>query len=266
MSISNDTNGEVLSLQRGCIYGPVMSRRLKSSLGINLLPVDYKLCSFNCIYCQYGLTKTDYHIADAGDFKELPSLKDVKKALLSALSSMEQEIRYITFSGNGEPTLHPEFPGMVDMVIEVRDRYLPTARTAILSNSTGLRHEEIRAAIRKLDTPIMKLDVGSEVLFKRINHPTGDIRFDDIINGLIELKHPGMIIQTLMLGGKNSNSEEDNIHKWSELLKKIKPLEAHIYSIDRPAALKSIKKVPFERLREIAARATSLSGVNVQAF
>jgi len=266
MNQSEEINGDVLSLQRGCIYGPVKSRRLKSSLGINLLPVDYKLCSFNCIYCQYGLTEQRYHVSGPVDFDHLPTVNDVSKALLSALSSTDEEIRYITFSGNGEATLHPEFPAMVDLIMEVRDRYLPTAKTAILSNSTGLINESVRSAIQKLDTPIMKLDAGDEPLFRKINHPANPITFEQIVDGLKSLQHPGLIIQALMLGGKNTNADDENIRKWAEILKAIKPSEVHIYSLDRPPALKTIKNIPFERLREIAGKATSLSGVNVVAF
>lgn len=259
-------NEEVLELQSGCIYGPVLSRRLKSSLGLNVLPRGYKLCSFNCIYCQYGLTKSEQHTIYPLRDKNFPSVEDVKTALVEALKKAEREILYITFSGNGEATLHPGFPKLVDMLIEVRDEYYPTAKTAILSNSTTVDKPEIAVALRKLDTPIMKLDAGSMELFNKINRPAEGVNFDSVVKGLAELGHSGLIIQALILGGSYFNATDDNIEKWAGILKRIKPSEAHIYSLDRPPALKNILQVSEEGLKNIAQKATELSGIKVLAF
>jgi wyosine [tRNA(Phe)-imidazoG37] synthetase (radical SAM superfamily) len=259
-------NEEVLKLQSGCIYGPVLSRRLKSSLGLNVLPRGYKLCSFNCIYCQYGLTKAEKHTIYPLREEKFPGVAEVREALVEALATAEREILYITFSGNGEATLHPQFPELVDMLIGVRDEYYPSAKTAILSNSTTIDRPEIKAALRKLDTPIMKLDAGYEGLFKKINRPADGIDFNTIVKGLTTLDHPGLIIQALIMGGPYFNATDDNIEKWAGLLKRINPLEAHIYSLDRPPALKNVLQVTKAGLEKIAQKASELSGIKVLAF
>jgi len=259
-------NEEVLELQSGCIYGPVLSRRLKSSLGLNVLPRGYKLCSFNCIYCQYGLTKAEKHTIYPLREENFPSVDEVKKALVEALEKAEREILYITFSGNGEATLHPQFPELVDMLIEVRDEHYPSAKTAILSNSTTVDKPEIKAALRRLDTPIMKLDAGSEELFQKINRPADGIDFNLMVKGLAELGHPGLIIQALIMGGSYFNATDDNIEKWAGLLKQISPSEVHIYSLDRPPALINVLRVSKEALEKIAQKAAKISGIKVLAF
>ncbi len=259
-------NENVLELQSGCIYGPVLSRRLKSSLGLNVLPRGYKLCSFNCIYCQYGLTKAEKHTIYPLREKNFPSVAEVKEALVEALKTAEREILYITFSGNGEATLHPQFPELVDMLIEVRDKHYPSAKTAILSNSTTIDKPEIRAALFRLDTPIMKLDAGSEELFKKINRPAAGVDYDTVVKGLAELNHPGLIIQALIMGGSYFNAMDDNIEKWAGLVKRINPSEVHIYSLDRPPALKNVLQVPKQELEKIAQKAEKISGIKVLAF
>ncbi|MBD3218302.1 MAG: radical SAM protein, partial [candidate division Zixibacteria bacterium] len=234
--INKYENPRVLDLQRGCIYGPVNSRRLGSSLGLNLLPRDYKLCSFNCIYCQYGLNPPQNAELIEEKRDDLPSVSKIRKTLLAALSSVKQRIAYITFSGNGEPTLHPDFPEIVEVVREIRDRYVSRAKLAILSNSTTINNPGIAEALSKLDSPIMKLDAGSEKLFKKINRPAKGFDFNEIVEGLIKFDHPNLIIQALLIGGTDLNASEENIERWASLLKKIKPSQVQIYSLDRPPA------------------------------
>ena len=191
-------NRRVLPLQKGNIYGPVKSRRLGSSLGLNLLPRSYKLCSFNCIYCQYGLNPPQSPDMVSALYDELPTVSAIKKAILAALASLREKIDYITFSGNGEPTLHPDFPAIVEVVRDIRDRYASHVKLAILSNSTTINKPEMVEALMQLDTPIMKLDAGSEKLYKRINRPAGGVDFNKIVEGLIEFNHPNLIIQALI--------------------------------------------------------------------
>jgi wyosine [tRNA(Phe)-imidazoG37] synthetase (radical SAM superfamily) len=256
----------VLPLQKGYIYGPVKSRRLGSSLGLNLLPRNYKLCSFNCIYCQYGLNAPQNPDLISATFDDLPTVSDIKKALLAALASLKEKIDYITFSGNGEPTLHANFPAIVEVVKDLRDRYAGHARLAILSNSTTINKPEVVEALMKLDTPLMKLDAGSEKLFKKINRPAGGISFNKIVEGLIEFKHPNLIIQALIMGGADLNATDDNLEKWAYLMSKIKPIEVQIYSLDRPPARPDIIKLSSKELDDIASRVSELSGVPVKAF
>jgi len=265
MSFADKENHEVLALQKGCIYGPVRSRRLRRSLGINLLPCDRKVCSFNCIYCQYGLTRPGGHTLSPPP-EIFPSISEVEKALVTALTSPEQEIDYITFSGNGEATLHPHFPELVELVKISRDKYRPRAKTAILSNTTTLDRPGIRAALLRLDTPIMKLDVGSPELFDRINRPAEGISFQNVVASLLTFKHPAMIVQALLMGGEMLNATDRAFADWIEIISQVKPYEVHIYSLDRPSAIAGITKIPLERLQELARHATKISGVTVKAF
>jgi len=266
MSDLNEINRDVLALQDGCVYGPVKSRRLKSSLGLNVLPKGHKLCSFNCIYCQYGLTRSSRLISEPVKDEKYPSVAEVEEAVINAIQKVKDEILYLTFSGNGESTLHPEFPQMVDMLIEVRNKYLPSAKTAILSNSTMLDHPDIVKALRKFDTPIMKLDAGSQELFQNINRPAEGITINTVVKGLIDFNHSGLIIQSMMLGSKYFNATDDNIEKWALLLKMINPAEVHIYSLERPSALINVIKIEKNELERIASKASQISGLNIQAY
>lgn len=263
----NDMNANpLLPLQKGCIYGPVQSRRLGSSLGINILPVKYKLCSMNCVYCQYGLTKSPNLVAEIRNGYELPSIADLEKTLLAALSSLKKKFAYLTFSGNGESTLHPQFPAMVDAVKTIRDKYLAETRLAILSNSTTLLRSEIKKALMKIDVPILKLDAGDENLFRKINRAAKGIKFDDLIRGLIEFHHKHKVIQTLIFNGRSSNSTDDNLKAWAKLLSQIKPAEAQIYTLDRPAASRGITALSKNELHKFAKRAEDISGIKVVAY
>ena len=266
MDNSLNVNQNVLPLQKGMIYGPVKSRRLGGSLGINLLPTEFKLCSFNCIYCQYGQTLPTYLINRSPKCEKLPRVGDLEKALIAAFSNIKEEFAYITFSGNGESTLHPEFAEMVDMVIALRDKYYPQVRTALLSNGSTLNKKSVFEAIRKLDSPIIKLDVGTAELFTTINRPARGIELDTIVEKLAQLKHPGLRLQALFLGGDGLNCSDKNLRRWVQILKKINPAEVQIYSLDRPSALNNTIKVPHNILRHIAERSRILTGIPVNVY
>ncbi len=256
----------ILPLQKGCIYGPVKSRRLGPSLGLNILPVKYKLCSFNCLYCQYGITRPDNLIISSRNGYDFPSVSDLERTLLAALSSTDRKFDYLTFSGNGEPTLHPNFPEMVDLVIDLRNKYHPDARLAILSNSTTLLRPEIKTSIMKLDVPILKLDAGSDKLFRRVNRAAKGVTFDDIVNGLVELDHPNKIVQALIFNGRSSNHNNDNLKAWAKLIARIKPIEAQVYTLDRPSASAGITAVSKADVQKFAKRASEISGIKVVAY
>ncbi len=169
-----------ISLQPGIIYGPILSRRLGRSLGINLLPANRKVCSFDCIYCQYGYT---HELLLNPNRSMLPSASDVFAAVEHALKK-PRSIDYLTFSGNGEPTIHPDFPEIVRGVKEIKSKLHPDAKLAILSNSSRVTDPEIAAALRLLDAPMMKLDAGDEDTFRAINHPVSSVKISDIVTGL----------------------------------------------------------------------------------
>ncbi len=252
----------LLPLQRGILYGPINSRRLGRSLGINLMPVDYKLCSFNCVYCHYGWTKK--HTMDLKNYhQDLPPVDDVLRAVEVAARS-KMVFDFLTFSGNGEPTLHPNFPELVEQVVKIRDRHRPVAKVALLSNSSGLLAEEVREVISRIDTPVFKLDAGSENKFNQINRPTKGIDFVEIVDVLCSLQN--IYIQTVLVDGTLSNVTEEDIASYFQQLSRIQPKEAHIYSIDRPVPNAQISLVPSKRLEQIAQQGQTETGVKISAF
>ena len=253
----------VLELQPGMIYGPIKSRRLGSSLGINLLPTTFKLCSFNCIYCHYGWTK-EHSIEPKDHLAFLPSVQDVKEALEKWLKNNYTRIDYITFSGNGEPTLHPQFLEIVESVKTVRDRYVPHVKLAILSNSSTLGIPSVRSALGKLDLRIMKLDCGTEECFDQINRPCQKVRFEDIVENLRTLDD--FILQTIFLEGEVNNVSDSEIEKWIQKISYLKPKLVQIYTCDRPQARKGLSKVSKEKMGQIATKAQEKTGIPVSVF
>jgi wyosine [tRNA(Phe)-imidazoG37] synthetase (radical SAM superfamily) len=251
-----------LKLKPGIIYGPVNSRRLGSSLGLNILPFRFKACSFNCLYCQYGFTGARGHIVSLEE-REFPSESDVTYALEEVLNEYPL-VSYLTFSGNGEPTLHPRFSRIVDAVKNVRDRFNPEIKVAILSNSALIGNEEVREGLKKLDIRYMKLDVGDEALFQRFNRPHPEVDFETIIEGLRVLGD--ITIQSLFAGGPNGNAGEEAVNAWISRIAEIKPQECHIYSLDRPAADRTLTPLNRDDLESIKYQAEKISGVTVKVF
>jgi wyosine [tRNA(Phe)-imidazoG37] synthetase (radical SAM superfamily) len=241
----------LLRLQKGIIYGPVNSRRLGRSLGINILPAKEKVCPFNCVYCQYGWTRIQTTLPD--NCSALPSVKDVKEALRKNLMTMSIQPAYITFSGNGEPTLHPDFAQIVEEVNAARDELSPGAKTAILSNSALVSDTPLREALLKLDTRIMKLDCGEAEVFKRYNQPCRGVDLETITDGLARLSD--VIIQALFSSGQEGNINPKNIIAWVERLKRIKPSSVQLYTLDRDYPGNDLKPATEEELRQIKALA-----------
>jgi wyosine [tRNA(Phe)-imidazoG37] synthetase (radical SAM superfamily) len=252
-----------LELKKGAIYGPIKSRRLGSSLGVNLLPGNYKLCSFNCLYCHYGWTHK--HTKDTSCCsKDLPSVDQVRDALKGWLRENPDHISYITFSGNGEPCLHPEFDRMVEVAREVRDELAPEAKVAILSNSTCLDDEKVMSGLKRIEVKIMKLDAGSEKMFKKLNRPAAGIRFQDVVENLSRLDD--IVVQSVFVKGRVDNTAESEVEHWISKLCSIKPGEVQIYSIDRPSADEGLTLVEKEDLNRIAGRAEKACGISVKVF
>jgi len=236
-----------LTLQQNIIYGPVNSRRLGRSLGINLLPCQSKLCTFDCLYCQYGLTK--HLTSDLSGFDNvLPSVEDVVKALTKYLDQ-SKDFDYLTFSGNGEACSHPQFCQIVDAVLETKNKFLPDKKVAILSNSSMLDKSEIINTLDKLDLRIMKFDCGNENTFTKYNRPCKEIFFEQIFNHLKDLNN--IVIQTLLAGGERGNFTEKNVKDWQEKIAQINPLYVQLYSLHREPSDSSLKSVLKEELLEI---------------
>jgi wyosine [tRNA(Phe)-imidazoG37] synthetase (radical SAM superfamily) len=237
------------------IFGPVKSRRLGVSLGINLLPATRKVCNFNCIYCECGWTKSSHKNKTL-----FPSRQEVFKALDKKLSEMK-ETNYppdvITYAGNGEPTLHPDFPGIIDDSITLRDKYFPEAKIAVLSNSTAITKPLIKQALLKADMNILKLDSAFDLTVRIHNQPRVNIKVDELIKDLEGFKG-SLIIQTLFLRGIHDGKEIDNttpseIKAWLNAIEKIRPSEVMIYTISRDTPEgEQLKKVPEKELRGIA--------------
>jgi wyosine [tRNA(Phe)-imidazoG37] synthetase (radical SAM superfamily) len=218
-----------IPLKAGIIYGPVSSRRLGRSLGINLLPPGTKICTFNCVYCQYGWTKI--HARELADSSQWPAVDLILSELQKFLVNLDTPPVYLTFSGNGEPTLHPHFEEIVEGIITIRNEFVPQAKTAILSNSSTVSDASIRECLRKLDVRIMKLDCGDAECFERYNQPISDVVFSGIIQGLIDLDQ--VTIQSLFTDGPGGNCSESSIKNWIDQLKAIHPIFVQIYSLDR---------------------------------
>lgn len=239
------------------VFGPIHSRRLGVSLGINLLPIDGKLCSFDCIYCECGLNE------ERRTHTKLPTRDEVKQALILKLSAMQAEgiaPDVITFAGNGEPTMHPDFGGIIEDTIETRNRFFPTAKIAVLSNSTMLHKESVFQALNKIEDNILKLDSVLDSRIRQLNVPNSpSFAFDRLLEQLCRFKG-NLIIQTMFLKGEVDGKSVDNtteaeIKGWLDVLKQIKPKQVMIYTIDRETPLKGLQKISKERLDEIADRA-----------
>ncbi len=240
------------------IFGPIRSRRLGLSLGINLLPVDCKLCSFNCIYCECGWT--------LGGQK--PRFND-KKAVLAMLEGVLGDMveagtppDVLTFAGNGEPTMHPDFEEIVDGVIALRDRLCPAAKVSVLTNATMLHRESVRRALRRVDNPILKLDSAFDATVQLIDKPLGNYSVRSVVDNM-KLFEGECIVQTMFLRGefegrRVDNATEEEIAAWLKLVEEIGPRSVMVYTIDRDTPAPNLEKVSVEELRAIAERVKAL--------
>ena len=255
-----------LPLQTGIVYGPVESRRLGLSLGINLLPTSYKLCSFNCVYCQYGWTKKGT-LAPTQELADLPGLDAIATAIEAALEQLSgagKTVDSITICGNGEPTLYPDLRAVIEIAKRERDRYQPQARLAILSNSSTVGDPVVREALNLLDLKIMKFDAGSEEMFQQLNHPRAPIYMGDIVTGLKELKN--IILQSLFVQGRVTNADPDSVDLWAEKVREIRPLSVQVYTLEREPADLRVEKVSLTTLQWIAEQVHWRAGVPVDVF
>ncbi len=238
------------------IFGPIHSRRLGSSLGINLMPNDGKICSFDCIYCEAG-----YNAQGTGKAGISPR-EEVRTALEKKLSAMKEagdRLDVITFSGNGEPTLHPDFGGVVDDVIALRDKYYPAVRISVLSNSTMIDRPQVVEALKKVDNNILKLDSAIDETIRLINVP-GNKNFNaQTVIEQLKAFNGQCIIQTMMLRGEHNgrvvdNTTEPEIEALLAAYREIQPKEVMLYSLDRPTPESQLKKVERDELEAIAER------------
>lgn len=241
------------------VFGPVKSRRLGISLGINLLPTNSKWCSFNCIYCECGWTSPGPYNANL-----YPSREKVQKDLRQMLMNMKSEGTrpdVITFAGNGEPTIHPEFAVITDDTVSLRNEFFPEARIAVLSNASMIHRDDVFRALKKVDQNILKLDSGIESTIRFLNQPPAEFSLNEAVKKLLLFKGD-FILQTLFIKGAYRNKIVDNtteneLNAWLSLVRKLNPREVMIYTIARDTPVRGLKKVPPEKLREIAEKVES---------
>ena len=218
------------ALYDNIIFGPIRSRRLGLSLGVNLLPVESKLCSFDCIYCEMVGEGTPPDV--------------------------------ITFAGNGEPTMHPEFEAIIDDTIAMRDKYCPSAKVSVLSNATQIHREDVRRALQRVDNNILKLDSAFDATVQLMNKPQGAYTVARTVE-LLKAFNGDLIVQTMFLRGEYlgqrvDNTTEEEVSAWLELIAEIKPKQVMVYSLDRDTPCKTLEKVEKDELRGIADRVEAL--------
>lgn len=245
------------------IFGPIHSRRLGLSLGVNLLPIDAKICSFNCIYCECGFNTTMREFP----FPTRKQVYEILKTKLQQMAAAGEIPDVITFAGNGEPTLHPEFEGIIDDTIDLRNRFCPSAKVSVLSNSTRIHKPHIFSALKKVDNNILKFDSAIDRTMKLIDQPVGKhINVAWLVEQLKRFKGK-LIIQTMFLRGeyqeeKFDNTTEEEVDAWLKALAEIRPQQVMIYSIDRDTPVRDLQKVTVEELDMIATKAIE-KGFNV---
>jgi len=242
------------------VYGPIHSRRLGSSLGVNLLPYDGKLCSFDCIYCECGFNR---------DFRtrtKLPDRDNVRAALQDKLQSMQKEeaaLDVITFAGNGEPTMHPEFEGIIGDTLQLRDRYFPTTKISVLSNGLHLNKKEVFDAMKKVDNPILKLDSAFDETARLIDRPNAASYSVSQQVERYRMFQGDFVLQSMFLRGSFEgsivdNTTEEEVSAWLALVRSLRPREVMIYTIDRETPARELIKAPLEVLQAIARRVGEL--------
>ena len=232
------------------VYGPIRSRRLGVSLGVNLMPTDAKLCSFDCVYCECGWNQPVLH-------PQLPTRQQVRDSLNTKLSTLNTNLDVITFSGNGEPTMHPDFLGIIQDTCALRDQYCPNAKVAVLSNSTQLGRVEVVQALKLCDNRILKLDSAIDATMRLIDKPVNPHLTVAQVMEWLQQFDGDFTLQTCFLRGDyhgqvidNTTSEE--LAAWYQAVEILHPKQVMIYVIDRATPLQTLEKIPAEQMQAIA--------------
>ena len=236
------------------IIGPIHSRRLGISLGVNLLPKDAKICSFDCIYCECGWNKDH----KGGHFPDADAVMEELEAKLKEEVAEGRNIDVITFAGNGEPTLHPRFAEVIDRTIELRDQYVPQAKVSVLSNATRMTDPKVHAALLKVDNNILKIDGAFDRTIHLIDQPTDkNYSVRQVVNGMKSFQGQ-LIVQTMFVRGMHDGKVVDNttpeeVNAWCDLMREIKPHQIMVYSLDRPTPEPNLVKVSKEEMAHFVA-------------
>ena len=249
-------------LREKIVFGPIQSRRLGSSLGINLLPERGKLCNFDCIYCECGWNRDgreDKTLPDAG------SLREALEARLSSCAAAQTPIDSITFSGDGEPTLTPDFPRIITDTLSLRDRYYPEARVSVLTNATRLGIPAVFEALRRVDSPILKLDAPTTALARIINRPQGAYEVSEVIGGMRRFGGD-FILQTMFLRARGFDSSAPEVlGPWMDIVRDLHPREVMVYTIARPTPQAGLAKFSAEEMAALL-RPLTEEGFNVKIY
>ena len=226
-------------------FGPIFSRRLGSSLGVNILPSKGKLCNFDCVYCECGWNK------DGVAERRFPTLSEVEAALETKLSGAVKDgvpVDSITFSGNGEPTMNPDFAGIIDVTLRLRDRYFPAAKVSVLSNATLIGRKDVADALKKVDNPILKIDASDDGLVGMINRPVGTYRLEKVLADM-EAFGGNFILQTMFLKSPDfDTASSEALSAWMDIVRRLRPREVMVYTIDRETPDKSLMKYTVEEM------------------
>ena len=233
------------------VYGPIHSRRLGVSLGVNLMPTTAKLCTFDCVYCECGWNQPILH-------PTLPTRDEVREALRTQLSTLQSQLDVITFSGNGEPTLHPDFLGIIEDTCALRDEYCPKAKVSVLSNSTQLGRKDVVEALRLCDNRILKLDSAIDTTMRLVDKPVNaQLTVGQVVEWLSAFDGD-FTLQTCFLRGVYEgqvidNTTDEELQAWYDIVDTLRPKQVMIYVIDRETPLKTLEKIPADKMEEIAA-------------
>ncbi len=250
-----------IDLQDSIVYGPIHSRRLGNSLGINLLPLSWKLCDFDCVYCQYSWTP---QTPGPERIKRIGELLPLMEEEFGVFQESGERIDCITLAGNGEPALHPDFFEIVQEVKKLRDRFFPEARVGVLTDASLIHKPRVKEALLELDDRYLKLDVASKDDLLAINRPVGEFDWDRFVEALRNI--PDKVIQSLFMTGSYDNTSEVQIDKWIRLIAYVQPKAVQVYSVDRSPADPGIRKVSPAKLHEIAIRLEQTTGIEAYVF
>lgn len=233
-------------LREKIVFGPIFSRRLGASLGINLLPENGKICNFDCIYCECGWNR------DGRGDRRLPTAEELRTALETRLKECHTAgtpVDSITFSGDGEPTLHPEFPAVIDITLALRDAWYPGAKVSVLTNATRIGRPDVFEALRRVDNPILKLDALTDREAALVNQPVGDYHVEDVVRNMARFDG-AFVLQTMFLKAPGFRTG-DWVEAWLEIVRRVRPREVMVYTIDREPPQKGLEKYTPEEMRAL---------------
>jgi wyosine [tRNA(Phe)-imidazoG37] synthetase (radical SAM superfamily) len=249
----------------GLSYGPQISRRYGTTLGINFLGSIEKICSYDCPYCELGLTKVKMsHVKKGVSYPTPSEIDQAMRNHVLLLTKEKKGINEIVISGNGDPSLHPDFFEAVDVVKKARDELTPTTRIAILSNGANLDEAKIIRAYNLIDDKIIKMDAGNDEMLRKIGNPSVRVTITKLIQGIRKIKSP--TIQTMFLQGAIDNTLPGEIDEWIEVVGIIKPIAVQLYSLDRIPPTSGLKQVSTQRLKEISLLLNKRTGIKGTVF